>query len=187
MNIENASHVPAVTKAYEINRQSRQKAKTEDPLRKLIEKQQVEVKKGGGVIQKIQTNPFSYDIILFNDRIMNNIMNFCCTTKATYKSPLCFDFTFNLGESPPYFLLVSSYQNTSVVHKQNNLPPTMLGPVMICHKKDETSVNQLCNTMIDKCPGIRENIKVIGADGEKSIINACCNAFSSSYYAQNIY
>ena len=53
----------------------------------------------------------------------------------------------------------------------------MLGPVLICHRKDENAVKLLCDTLLDACPGLEENIKVLGADGENSIINQACNAF----------
>ena len=35
----------------------------------------------------------------------------------------------------------------------------------------------MCDTLLDACPGLEENIKVLGADGENSIINQASNAF----------
>ena len=35
----------------------------------------------------------------------------------------------------------------------------------------------MCDTLLDACPGLEENIKVLGAGGENSIINQACNTF----------
>ena len=53
----------------------------------------------------------------------------------------------------------------------------MLGPVSICHRRDENAVKLLCDALLDACPGLEENIKVLGTDGENSIINQACKAF----------
>ena len=46
----------------------------------------------------------------------------------------------------------------------------MLGPVLIFHRKDENALKLLCDTLLYACPGLEENIKALGADGENSII-----------------
>ena len=56
----------------------------------------------------------------------------------------------------------------------------MLGPVLICHKKDEHSVKLLCDSIISKYPGLKNHLKVLGADGENSILNQTCNEFTSA-------
>ena len=86
-----------------------------------------------------------------------------------------FGFTFDLGKSPPFFALVVTYQNTSILHKQIQRYPTMLGPLMLCHKIDEVHVKMLCDISIEKCPGLKNSIKVTGSDCEKSISNETCN------------
>ena len=53
----------------------------------------------------------------------------------------------------------------------------MLVHVLICHKKDEKPVKLLCDTSLDASPGLATDIKVLGADGENSILNQTCNAF----------
>ena len=81
-------------------------------------------------MQTSQPNEFSYDIALYKKRIVENIANFCCSDIAIFKSPLCFDVTFDLGKSPPYFALVLTYQNTSLISKQTKKSPTMLRPIL---------------------------------------------------------
>ena len=53
----------------------------------------------------------------------------------------------------------------------------MLGPVLVCHKKDEKVVKLLCDTLLDASPRSATGIKVSGAVGENSILNQTCNVF----------
>ena len=131
------AEVPTINQAYEISR-NRSKS-SQDPFKTFIDKQQKDWLTSD-IIQRIQTNPFSYDIILFNDRIINN---FCCTNNPSYKSPLIWHFMFDLGKNPPYYALVLTYRNTTLLSKRTKKSPVMLGPILICHKKDERSVKLL--------------------------------------------
>ena len=49
---------------------------TSDPLKKLIEKQQRDRMTQDTVIQRVKTNPLAYDIVLFNQKIVSNLVNF---------------------------------------------------------------------------------------------------------------
>ena len=177
LDAESSSHIPKKSQVYELSRKSK---KDDDPLKKLIGKQLRDGSTGDPIIQKIETNTFSYNIVLFKDRMIKNIANFCCTNIPDFRSPYCWDFTFNLGRTPPYFALVTSYQNTTLLSKRTKKCPVLLGPILLCHKKDETNVKLLCDAILDKCPGLGNHLKVLGADGEKSIINQTCNAFPSA-------
>ena len=53
----------------------------------------------------------------------------------------------------------------------------MVGPVLICHKKDEKVVTLLCDTLLDASRGLITDIKVLGTDGENNILNQACNTF----------
>ena len=107
--------------------------------------------------------------MLFNKLIIKNITNFCCTDRKEVKSALCWDFTFDIGKCPPYYLLALSYQNTTLFNKTTKRCPVMLGPVLMCHNKDEKAVKLLCDTLLDASPGLATGIKVLGADGANSI------------------
>ena len=174
-NVPSGSHVPNINQSYKISRQLN-KGST-DHLKKLIEKQQRDGSTEDTIIQRIQTNPFSYDIIFFNQCVINNIANFCCTSDGNYKSALFWDFIIDLGKSPPCYVLALSFQNTNLLNKATKKCHVMLGPVSICHRRDENAVKLLCDALLDACPGLEENIKVLGTDGENSIINQACNAF----------
>ena len=62
-------------------------------------------------------------MILLNDRIINNLANFCCTNNPSCISPLTWDFTFDLGKNNQYYVLVLTYRNTTLLSKRaKNLP-----------------------------------------------------------------
>ena len=178
VTINNASEVPKIFHTYEFNRQKNKK--TDDPLKQLIEKYYEDAKSGQKVIQTFQPNKLSYDVVLYKERIVKNIANVCCGNIAIFKSPLCFDFTFDLGKSPTYFALVLTYQNTSLISKQTTKSPTMFGPILLCLSKDEDRAHVLCQSVLQSCPGLKNSLKVVGADGEKSISNAVFSSFPAS-------
>ena len=60
------------------------------------------------MIKAISFDDHSYSIVLFNQLVIDNIANFCCTEKSEFKSPLCFDFTFDLGNAPSFYVLFLS-------------------------------------------------------------------------------
>ena len=93
------------------------------------------------------------------------------------RSGLCFDFTFDLGKNPPYYILVTSFQNTSLINKSTKKRLAILGPILICLKKDESSVKLLYDTILDSCPA---HLKVVSADGGSSTLNQTCNAFPTA-------
>ena len=74
-------------------------------------------------------------------------------------TPLCFGFTFDLRKSHLFYTLVGTYQNTSIFHKQIQKYPTMLGPLMLYHKKDEVHVKVLCDISIEKCSGLKKSVR----------------------------
>ena len=129
------------------------------------------------VIQRVKANPFAYDIVLFNQRFVSNLANVCCTDNRNLKSILSWDLTFDLGKSPPFYVLALSYGNISLINKTTGKSNVMLEPVLVCHKKDEKAIKLLCDTLLDVWPGQAENLSVLGADGEMSVLNQTCNAF----------
>ena len=51
---------------------------------------------------------------------------------------------------------------------------------MLCQKKDKVHVKMLRDILTEKCSGLKNSIKVIGSDCEKSISNETCIAFPSA-------
>ena len=56
----------------------------------------------------------------------------------------------------------------------------MVGPILLCHKKDKDRVHVLCQSILQSCPGLKNSLKVVGAEGEKSILNVVCSSFPAS-------
>ena len=54
--------VPTINQAYEISR--KRNKSSQDPFKTLVDKQQKDGFTGDNIIQRIQTNPFSYDVII---------------------------------------------------------------------------------------------------------------------------
>ena len=84
-------------------------------------------------------------------------------------------------EEPPFCALVSTYKNTSLYVKNTWRCPTLLGPVLLSHKRNKEIVQSFLDTLTEKCQGLRIYLQVIGCDGEKFLINACCATFPAAF------
>ena len=173
----NKSWIPSCQQAYYLKKVEKKNTKSQDPLKELISKQKMEESIGESIVKRITMNDGSYIIVLHTDRMTDNIANFCCCENQSFKSIFATDFTFELGE---YFVLISVYKNTSLYVKKTNRCPTMIGPAMISHKKDAKTMKIFYDSILSSCPGLGPHLKVIGSDGEKSIMNESCAAFPAS-------
>ena len=152
-----ASEIPKTNQAYRISKIARKPS--DDSLKQVIKNKHQDDRNGNSIIQKMQSNSFSYDVVVFNDRIVKNIANFCCTNGINLKSAFCFDFTFDLGNNPLNYVLL--FQNISLIKKTTKKSQAISGPILICHKRHENSVKLLCDTILDNCPELSLNLKVI--------------------------
>ena len=178
LNAVNQSVLPSIKNAY--NQSSKQKSAKQapDPLLQLIKEQHEDNTNGVPVIRKVLSDENSYTILLYTDRILNNIANFCCTQNSKFKSAFNLDFTFDLFQNPPCFALITSYSNTSVQTKRApHKSPELLGPILITHFRSENVVKTLFDAMLHDCPGLKAFLQVVGADGERSLTNAALNTF----------
>ena len=131
------------------------KKQPEDPLKQLLIKQREEGRTGHPIIKRILFDTNSYTITLMTDLAVENIANFCCTENTKYKTSLNFDFTFELLKEPPFYALISTYKNTSLYVKNTQRCPTILGPYLLCHKRNEEIVQSFLDALIEKCQGLR--------------------------------
>ena len=131
------------------------------------------------VIQGIKTNLLTYDIVPFNHRTVSNLANSCCMDDRNFKSTVSWDFTFDLGKSPLYYVLALNYQNITLIDKTTGKSLVMLGPVLVCYKKDRKAVKLLCNTLLDVAVRLAEKLQVLGADSENTILNQLVMHFFS--------
>ena len=111
----------------------------------------------------------TYDIVPFNQRTVSNLANFCCMDDRNFKSTASWDFTFDLGKSPLYYVLALNYQNITLIDKTTGKSLVMLGPVLVCYKKDRKAFKLLRNTLLDVALSLAEKLKVLGSDGENTI------------------
>ena len=93
---------------------------------------------------------------------------------------LKFDFSFELLKETPFYALVSTYKNTSLCVKNIRRCPTLLGPVLLCYKRNEEIAQSFLDALTEKCQELRSYLQVIGCDGEKSLINAGCATFPAA-------
>ena len=115
--VPSANHVPTINHPYEIS--CTLKPKNTHPFKNLIEEQQSDDWKEDSVIQKIQTNQFSYDFVSFNKRIIKNIANVYCTDTKEVKSALYWGLTFDIFTNPhhiTYLLWVTKTEHFTKCH-----------------------------------------------------------------------
>ena len=150
-------------------------------MKQLLIKQREEGRTGYPIIKRILFDTNSDSITLMTDLAVQNIANFCCTENAKYKTSLNFEFTFELLKEPPFCALVSTDKNTSLYVKNIWRCPTLLGPVLLSHKRNKEIVQSFLDALTEKCQGLRIYLQVIGCDGEKFLINACCTTFPAAF------
>ena len=103
-----------------------------DPFKTLIDRQE----KDGCTDDNISTNKSFFIRYSFSTMtpIIKNLAKFWCTNNPSYKSPLTWDFRFDLGKNLSYYALVLTYWNTTLLSKITKKSSVMLGPILICHK-----------------------------------------------------
>ena len=53
----------------------------------------------------------------------------------------------------------------------------MIGPILLCHKRDVMTVKTFFVVIIQTCPCLVPYVRVVGIDGEKTLKNATCSIF----------
>ena len=121
-------------------------------------------------------------VILFTNEQLANIVNFCCNDIDGHKSILYADVTFQLG---PFFVLVTSYRNTTLYTKRSSPPPPLvcpilLGPVMLCTLKEKATYVTLFQKMTAKMPGLKVFLQAYCNDREKPLRQVLGQEFKRS-------
>ena len=150
-----------------------------DPIFQITEKMKEESQEGEKFIRAYSLDDESPKVILFTDEQLDDIANFCCNDIDGHNSILYVDVTFQLG---PFFVLVTSYRNTSL-HTKNANPPTcpvMLGPIMLCMLKDKATYITLFQKMTARIPGLKAYLQAYSTDGEKALREALGQEFERS-------
>ena len=105
-----------------------------------------------GFIREVVCNDLP-TITLYTDRQIDNVVEFCCHSKAGLVSELAFDITFQLG---PFYVLVTTYKNTLLKVKNGTNSPSCLGPIMVCMTKEESMYLSFIHCLLRAVPGLSQ-------------------------------
>ena len=169
--------MPTRTQAYNKNYERTRIQKSDDPVKSLISKQTVDDVTGKGIIPKIIFDDESFIVVLFTDRMINNIDIFCRNNTDQFLSSFCMDFTFEIG----YFFYLFLLSKTAPYYPRKVLVGSF--PVMLCQKRTEKAVKVFFDAVLEQLPGLNLYMKANGADGEKSLIvtfNLTCDSFPTA-------
>lgn len=130
----------------------------------------LELKKStlAGFIREVVCNDLP-TVMLYTDRQTDNVVKFCCHSKAGLVSELAVDVTFQLG---PFYALVTTYKNTLLKVKNGTNSPTCLGPIMVCMTKEEATYLSFMHCLLQAVPGLSQYLHATSTDGEPSLRNA---------------
>lgn len=71
--------------------------------------------------------------------------------------------TFNLGK---FYVVITTYKHLQLLTKRSNKEPVIMGPVMLCVKKDRATYQCLFQKITAQCPEIKHHLKACGTDAE---------------------
>ena len=150
-----------------------------DPIFQITERMKEQSQTGQKFIRAYSLDDDSPKVILFTDEQLADIANFCCNDVHGHKSILYTDVTFQLG---PFFVLTTSYRNTTLYSKRSSPPvcPILLGPIMLCMLKDKATYLALFQRMTAKVPGLKVFLQAYCSDGEKPLRQALGQEFERS-------
>ena len=154
---------------------SKKKDMVDDPLLKITQTMNA-YKEGDG---ERFIRPYTLDdglpkVIAFTEKQMDDIINFCCNEKAGFKSLFLTDLTFQLG---PFYVLLTSYTNTTLFVKGTNVCPTMLGPLILCMLKHEQTYITLFQKLKAHRPGLQVYLQGYATDSEAALRNVMAREF----------
>ena len=128
---KNKSPLPTRKQAYNENYKLTRIPNSDDPVKSLIAKQRADSLIITEIIRKIMFDDESFVVLLFTDCMINNTANFCCNNTDQFLSPFYMDFTFEIGH---FFLLVSTFKNSTLLSKGSTCCPSLIGLVMFVIK-----------------------------------------------------
>ena len=92
-----------------------------------------------------------------------------CTNEDGVNSPFCADMTYDIGH---YYVVVTNYRHLQLVSWENGKEHILIGPVMICTKKNRETYQHLFQKITNACPDLRNTMRAYGSDGESALIKA---------------
>ena len=139
--------------------------KSGDPIGEVIAMQYDEKEK---FIQGVAVEDNCPIITLFTKDQLTDISKFC-TNEDGQNSPFCADMTYDIGN---YYVVVTTYRHLQLLSRESNTEPILIGPIMICTKKNRETYQHLFQKITNVCPELRNTMKAYGSDGESALIKA---------------
>ena len=130
-----------------------------------------------GFVREVSCNDLP-TVMLFTDQQIDDIIRFCCHKKRNFVSELGLGVTFQLG---PFYLLVTTYKNPLLTVKGTSHPPSLLGPVMVCMTKEESTYLSFLHCLLRAVPGLGNSLHATGTDNESALRNAISAGFPQSH------
>ena len=148
--------------------------KPSDPIGEVIAMQYNEEKK---FVQRVIVENNCPTVVLFSEEQIDDIAKFC-TNDNGVNSPFCVDMTYDIGN---FYVVVTTYRHMQLRSRETGKEPVLVGPVMICSKKDRETYQCLFQKMTNVCPDLRNKLKAYGSDGESALIKTLDLEFPFSY------
>lgn len=153
-------------------------SKEKDPIFAITTKMKLQVEmEGEKFIRAYSLDDDSPKVVLFTDDQVDDLVNFCCNDIHGHKSMLYVDVTFQLG---PFYVLLTSYQNTTLVTKTTGRCPIMIGPTLLCMLKDKATYLTLFQKLTALVPGLKLYLQGYSTDGEEALRQCLAQEFERS-------
>lgn len=159
MHANSASSLPRHARQARYFKSKHKELCKTDPVSALLDMQLEEEK---AFIRSVTVDRNSPIIVLFSDEQIKDIAKFCCNDEGP-NSALGVDMTYNLRS---VYVAITTYKHLQLITKRDNKEPMVLGPVMMCMKKDRAIYQSLFQKITADCPEIKQQLKAYGTDAE---------------------
>lgn len=176
--LQNCSSEGALPRSARQVQYIKDESKEKDPIFAITNKMKLQVEMDGEkFIRAYSLDDDSPKVVLFTDDQVDDIVNFCCNDIPGHKSPLYVDVTFKLG---PFYVLMTSYKNTTLISKTTGACPVMVGPILLCMLKDKVTYLTLFQKLTAQVPGLKMYLQGYTTDGEEALRQCLAQEFDRS-------
>lgn len=122
---------------------------------------------------KLHSNPLF--IVLGSSTQFQNLKCYC--TSELVSSILTVDPTFNIGK---YSVTPVTYQDLLLISKRTGEHPICIGPILISQNLTKEVYTDFVYCIQKNCPGLKEELRAFGTDGEKPLEQSFSEGFPSA-------
>ena len=127
------------------------------------------------IIRSIQSHLNPLFIVLATSTQLQNFHVYC--TSELVSSVLTVDPTFNIGK---YSVTPITFQDLLLVSKRTGEHPICIGPMLASQNLTKDVYNEFVYCIQKNCPGLRDELRAFGTDGEKALEQAFTEGFPSA-------